>query len=97
MKRWTSVLPAARCAASFCVGRDDLSRVVNYEVVAQAVQDIVAAGHVMLVETLAERIAEATLLDALVLLARVRVDKLDVFTDATSAGVEIERQSVAQP
>jgi dihydroneopterin aldolase len=79
------------------VGRDDLSRVVNYELVAQVVRGIVAAGHVMLVETLAERIAEASLLDARVLLARVRVEKLDVFTDVTSAGVEIERQSVAQP
>ncbi len=40
------------------VGRDDLRRVVDYEGVANAVRAIVAAGHVMLVETLAERIAE---------------------------------------
>ena len=75
------------------VGRDELGRVVNYERVAQAVRDIVAAGHVMLVETLAERIAEASLSDARVLLARVRVEKLDVFADMASAGVEIERRN----
>jgi dihydroneopterin aldolase len=75
------------------VGRDELARVVNYERVAQAVRRIVGAGHVMLVETLAERIAEACLVDTRVQLVRVRVEKLDVFPDAGSAGVEIERYS----
>jgi 7,8-dihydroneopterin aldolase/epimerase/oxygenase len=74
------------------VGRDDLSRVVDYEAIANRVRGIVAAGHVRLVETLAERIAEACLEDARVELARVRVEKLDVFADAASAGVEIERR-----
>jgi dihydroneopterin aldolase len=66
--------------------------VVDYEGVANAVRALVAAGHVMLVETLAERIAEACLADPRVHLARVRVEKLDVFADAASAGVEIERR-----
>lgn len=74
------------------VGRDDLRRVVDYEGVANAVRAIVAAGHVMLVETLAERIAKSCLADPRVHLARVRVEKLDVFADAASAGVEIERR-----
>jgi 7,8-dihydroneopterin aldolase/epimerase/oxygenase len=74
------------------VGRDDLRRVVDYEAVADTVRAIVAAGHVMLVETLAERIAESCLSDPRVHLARVRVEKLDVFADAASAGVEIERR-----
>ena len=74
------------------VGRDELSRVVSYERVALAVRAIVAAGHVLLVETLAERIAESCLEDARVAVARIRVEKLDVFPDAASAGVEIERR-----
>lgn len=74
------------------VGRDELSRVVDYEKVAASVRAIAAAGHVRLVETLAERIAEACLADPRVHLARVRVEKLDIFADATSAGVEIERR-----
>lgn len=74
------------------VGRDELSRVVDYGKVADQVRAIVAAGHVRLVETLAERIAEACLTDSRVHLARIRVEKLDVFPDATSAGVEIERR-----
>jgi len=74
------------------VGRDQLSRVVDYEVLANRVRAIVGAGHVRLVETLAERIAEACLEDPRVELARIRVEKLDVFADAASAGVEIERR-----
>ena len=83
---------AARPLSRAAVGRDELSRVVDYEAVAQRVRAIVAAGHVRLVETLAERIAEACLEDARVELVRVRVEKLDVFADAASAGVEIERR-----
>jgi dihydroneopterin aldolase len=73
------------------VGRDRLSRVVDYEAVADTVRAIVSNGHVLLVETLVERIAEACLVDPRVELARIRVEKLDVFPDMTSAGVEIER------
>ena len=62
------------------------------EKVAERVRILVAAGHVRLVETLAERIAEACLTDRRVHLARIRVEKLDIFADATSAGVEIERR-----
>ena len=82
----------ARALSRARVGRDELSRVVDYEKVAAAVRGIVAAGHVRLVETLAERIAEACLADPRVHLARIRVEKLDIFADAMSAGVEIERR-----
>jgi dihydroneopterin aldolase len=56
------------------------------------VRGLIGAGHVNLVETLAERIAEACLHDLRVHAVRVRVEKLDVFPDAVSAGVEIERR-----
>jgi len=82
----------ARALSRVRVGRDDLTRVVDYEKVAATVRGIVAAGHVRLVETLAERIAEACLADPRVHLARIRVEKLDIFADAASAGVEIERR-----
>ena len=74
------------------IGRDELARVVDYEKLANGIRRIVAQGHVRLVETLAERIAEACLADQRVHLARVRVEKLDIFSDAISAGVEIERR-----
>lgn len=72
---------------------DTLERVVSYETIAQSVRDIVAAGHIKLVETLAERIAGACLRDPRVQLARVQVEKLDVFPDAAAAGVAITRRN----
>ncbi len=72
-------------------GVDRLERVVNYERVAELVRHIIGAGHVKLVETLAERIAGACLHDPRVAIVRVRVEKLDVFPDAAAAGVEVER------
>jgi dihydroneopterin aldolase len=82
----------ARALSRTGVGRDELPRVVDYEQIANVVRQIVAAGHVRLAETLAERIAEACLTDPRVDLARIRVEKLDVFPDSVSAGVEIERR-----
>ncbi|MDE1907280.1 MAG: dihydroneopterin aldolase [Rhodospirillales bacterium] len=75
------------------VGADELGRVVDYDTMISAVRDVVATGHVQLVETLAERVAEACLKDARVRVARVMVEKLDVFADAASVGVEIERRN----
>ncbi|HUC18903.1 MAG TPA: dihydroneopterin aldolase [Acetobacteraceae bacterium] len=74
------------------VGQDRLARVVDYEPIAASVRRIVKEGHIGLVETLAERIAEACLEDRRVLAARVRIEKLDIFADAASVGVEIERR-----
>ncbi|EKM98887.1 MULTISPECIES: dihydroneopterin aldolase [unclassified Acidocella] len=76
------------------VGADDLRRVVDYDTVINAVREIIASGHVQLVETLAERVAEACLRDPRVRVARVMVEKLDVFADAASVGVEIERRTI---
>ena len=79
------------------VGRDELGRVVDYERVVRSVRTVVGAGHVMLVETLAERLAEICLADPRVQVVRLRVEKLDVFDDLTSVGVEIERQQSTCP
>jgi 7,8-dihydroneopterin aldolase/epimerase/oxygenase len=70
---------------------DDYDNVVCYGGLVTGVRQVVGAGHVNLAETLAERIAEMCLADRRVLSARVRVEKLDVFPEATSVGVEIER------
>lgn len=67
---------------------------VTGEDMAAAVKAVVSQGHVTLIETLAERIAERCLADARVRSARVRVEKLDVFPDAASVGVEIERARI---
>lgn len=73
------------------VGPDELTRVVDYEKIASRVRSVVERGHVRLVETMAERIAQVCLQDPRVRSARVRVEKLDIFANSLSAGVEIER------
>ena len=72
---------------------DQLENVVCYETVVTRVRAITADGHINLVETLAERIAQTCLQLPDCLSARVRIEKLDVFADAESAGVEIERRA----
>ncbi len=72
---------------------DDIRNVVCYEQMVNGVRALVAAGHVNLVETLAERIAAMAMTDRRVRTVRVRVEKLDVFPDALSVGVEIERDN----
>jgi 7,8-dihydroneopterin aldolase/epimerase/oxygenase len=74
---------------------DRLGNVVCYEEIVAAIRRITDSGHINLVETLAERIAQHCLTDRRVRLARIRVEKLDVFADAASVGVEIERANPA--
>jgi dihydroneopterin aldolase len=78
-------------AAPHGIGRDDLRRVVDYERTVRTARAVAAAGHTLLVETLAERIAEAELADPRVQRVRVTVEKPDAFPDVASVGVVIER------
>lgn len=72
---------------------DRLSNVLSYEDLIIKVRALAGAGHVNLVETLAERIAAMSLAEADVSVAKVRVEKLDVFADASSVGIEISRSN----
>lgn len=74
---------------------DRLANVVCYEDIVALIRGIVGDGHINLVETLAERIGAVCLQNPSCRSARVRVEKLDVFADAESVGVEIERTSTA--
>ncbi|OUJ12553.1 dihydroneopterin aldolase [Acetobacter sp. DsW_063] len=76
-------------------GADDLSRTVSYEHVVLLVRRIVAEGHIRLVETLAERIAAGVMQEKRVRVVRVMIEKLEVFAELDSVGVEIERWSEA--
>ena len=74
-------------AASHC---EALGDTVNYETILQAAQTIAAEGHIDLVETFAERLAQASFADSRVTRARVRVEKpLALAPHAAAAGVEI--------
>jgi len=67
-----------------------LADTVNYESIAASARAIAAAGHIGLVESFAQRLAEACFAEPRVLRARVRVEKpLALAPHAAAAGVEI--------
>lgn len=72
--------------------RDDrVGDVVRYDKLIAAIRAMLAEGHINLVETLAERVAEICLAPADARAAVVRAEKLDTDPDAGAVGVEIRR------
>ena len=71
--------------------QDRIENVVSYEHIVDGVRTITGESHINLVETLAERIAGLCLADERVARVRVGVEKLDIYQEAASVGVEIER------
>ena len=71
---------------------DDFADVVNYETIVAGIKAITEAGHINLVETLADRIATLCLADRRVRATRVMVEKLDVWPETESVGVVVERK-----
>jgi len=71
-------------------GSDRLAETLNYETILASAREIAGGGHIDLVETFAQRLAQACLADERVTRARVRVEKpLALAPDAVAAGVEI--------
>ena len=71
---------------------EDLKQVLNYEFVVGGIKRILAAGHIELVETLAERVAAMCLDDPRAVRATVTVEKLDVFPESNGVGISIVRR-----
>jgi 7,8-dihydroneopterin aldolase/epimerase/oxygenase len=73
-------------------GRSDrLGDVYDYDLAIEAIRLSVENGHINLLETLAERIAEACLADTRVLSVDVRIEKPAVLPACRSVGIEIRR------
>jgi dihydroneopterin aldolase len=69
---------------------DDIGRAFDYDTIIGGIKAIVARGHINLVETLAEEVAEHCLAHPRAASVTVRIEKLDKEPDAV--GVEIVRQ-----
>lgn len=82
----------ASVAPSPGANRDAIADVPSYDDLVGAVRSVVATGHINLVETMAERIAEHCLADKRIVSVLVRVEKLE--RGPASVGVEIVRPSV---
>jgi dihydroneopterin aldolase len=75
--------------------QDDYRQVLNYEIIVDGIRALARGGHINLVETLAERIIDLCLADSRVASARVGVEKLDIYPEAESVGVVLERRRPA--
>ncbi len=71
---------------------DRLENVVDYGRIVAAVRALVDSAHFHLIETLAERIGEACLADARVLLVRITIEKPDILPGCRTVGITIERE-----
>lgn len=70
---------------------ESIDSVVDYEAITNKIRALVAAGHINLAETMAERIVALCFEDVRVHTVRVRVEKLYALPGAEAAGVELER------
>lgn len=71
---------------------DDFAEVVNYETIVAGIKALGDGKHINLVESFADRVAALCLADARVRAVRVTVEKLDIYPEAQSVGVMVERR-----
>lgn len=71
---------------------EDVGNVVRYDTIAKEIRAIASQGHINLVETLAEAIAQTCLKDEKIRDVMVKIAKPDAITDAEAAGAEIFRK-----
>ena len=67
---------------------------VSYEHIVNDIKSILKKGHVDLLETLGEKIVELCFKDKRVLTIKLKLEKLEVFKDASSVGIEIFRKKI---
>jgi dihydroneopterin aldolase len=70
--------------------QDDIHRTFDYDVIINAVKDVVGSGHINLTETMAEEIASRVLKHPRAQTVKVKVEKLD--KDPGAVGTEIVRK-----
>jgi dihydroneopterin aldolase len=68
---------------------DDLGRAFDYDTILKGIRDIVARGHINLVETLAEEVARRCLAHPRAARVMVKIEKLD--KEPGALGIEIVR------
>lgn len=68
---------------------DDIGKAFDYDTIIEGIKDIIARGHINLVETLAEEVARHCLAHPRAASATVKIEKLD--KEPGAVGVEIVR------
>jgi dihydroneopterin aldolase len=71
---------------------DDFTEAVDYESIVAGIKRVAGTKHINLVESFADQVARLCLRDRRVRFVRVAVEKLDIYPEAESVGVVIERR-----
>jgi len=97
MHRTQPILINIECEADLSrrydnIKENDLSAVINYRPLYQFIRDeLPKLGHIYLLESAAEKIADFCFQDARIKMAHIRLEKTAIFPDAAGAGIEIRR------
>ena len=83
------IVPAAQ--------QDDIHLTLNYKSVSERITELVVEGRFLLLETMAEAIAQTIMREFDVCWLRLDVSKPDALTSARQVGVRIERGSSEKP
>ncbi|MGF1447653.1 MAG: dihydroneopterin aldolase [Pikeienuella sp.] len=86
--RFDIVLEVARTTAHM---DDRVGRVINYDLLVEAIEELAAGPRITLLETFAERLAQKLLVDPRARRARIRIEKLDRLPNGARLGCEITR------
>ena len=73
---------------------NNLNSITNYEDVIKNIEKIANKKHYLLLETLAEKIFLKLFENIRVKKVKLRIEKLDVFKNTSSVGIEIEKSKV---
>jgi 7,8-dihydroneopterin aldolase/epimerase/oxygenase len=90
-----------RVSADLLVGMslpqsDDFAETLDYESIVAGIKSVADAKHINLVESFADRVATLCLKDKRVRAVRVIVEKLDIYAEAESVGVVMERRQAGE-
>ena len=75
--------------------QDSIQEDVSYDDVVNGIRKIVQHEHINLVESLAEQIVMFCFQDDRVISVKIKVEKLDVFGNDTTVGVELQQEREA--
>ena len=73
---------------------NNINSIINYEDVIKNIKKITNKKHYLLIETLAEKIFLKLFENIRVKKVKLRIEKLDVFRNTASVGIEIEKSKI---
>ena len=73
---------------------NNINSIINYEDVIKNIKNITNKKHYLLLETLAEKIFLKLFENTRVKKVKLRIEKLDVFKNTSSVGIEIEKSKI---